>query len=298
MKYAPIVLFTHKRVDQLRKCILSLINNKDSKKSSLIIFSDGNKGELDLEAVRKVRKYLKTITGFKNITTVLRKKNFGLVKNITTGINEVFEKFSKAIFLEDDLVVSKNFLHYMNESLRIYQNNKSVVSIHGYCYPVKFKKSKNNFFFLKGADCWGWATWRRGWINYNNDADYLISELRNRKLIESFNFNNSYPYFDMLTETRRKNHSWAIKWYASAFLKNMHTLYPKKSYVKNIGFDSMATNCNSENVFKQNINSKKKSIKFIKVEDNIEARKLFENFFKSIVKKESFLKKIKRFVFR
>jgi hypothetical protein len=35
--------------------------------------------------------------------------------------------------------------------------------------------------------------------------------------------------------------SWAIKWYASAFLENKVTLYPGKSLVRNIGNDNSGT---------------------------------------------------------
>ena len=39
----------------------------------------------------------------------------------------------------------------------------------------------------------------------------------------------------MLKKTIKENHSWAVKWYASAFLKDKLTLYPKYSLVENIG---------------------------------------------------------------
>jgi len=35
-----------------------------------------------------------------------------------------------------------------------------------------------------------------------------------------------------------KNSSWAIRWYASAFLRDKLTLYPGRSLVRNIGYDS------------------------------------------------------------
>lgn len=38
-----------------------------------------------------------------------------------------------------------------------------------------------------------------------------------------------------------KNSSWAIRWYASAFLNDKYTLYPGKSLVKNIGLDNSGT---------------------------------------------------------
>ena len=39
-----------------------------------------------------------------------------------------------------------------------------------------------------------------------------------------------------------KNNSWAIRWYASAFLANKLTLYPGQSLVSNIGGDGSGTN--------------------------------------------------------
>ena len=97
----------------------------------------------------------------------------------------------------------------MNFYLNEYKTNKMVASIHGYCYPIKFKKNNEETFFLKGADCWGWGTWRRAWKEYNNDTKYLINIIKNKKLQREFDFNYSYPYFEMLKLTDKKNHSWA-----------------------------------------------------------------------------------------
>ena len=47
MNFAPIILFTYKRLDTLKKTIISLKKNKEAKKSELIIFSDGYKNEQD-----------------------------------------------------------------------------------------------------------------------------------------------------------------------------------------------------------------------------------------------------------
>ena len=42
-------------------------------------------------------------------------------------------------------------------------------------------------------------------------------------------------------QVENKVDSWAIRWYASAFLKNMYTLYPKESIINNIGADGTGT---------------------------------------------------------
>ena len=74
----------------------------------------------------------------------------------------------------------------------------------------------------------------------------VAKKIKERKLINEFNFSNSHNFYKMLkNQILGKNDSWAIRWYASAFLENMLTLYPKKSFVKNIGFDSDATHKNN-----------------------------------------------------
>ena len=96
----------------------------------------------------------------------------------------------------------------------------------------------------------------------------------------------------MLEHTNKINHSWAIKWYASAFIKNKLTLYPKLSYVRNIGNDGSGTNTKKLSVFfikKMNINSK---FPKIKVKENYENRVAFENFFKKIYKKPTIIKRV------
>jgi hypothetical protein len=88
-----------------------------------------------------------------------------------------------------------------------------------------------------------------------------------------------------------KNDSWAIRWYVSAFLKNMITLYPGQSYVQNIGFDNGGTHTKTKTVlFKTNLVNRFKFSK-ISVNEDFVSRKKIENFFKSI--KMSFIEKIK-----
>ena len=50
-------------------------------------------------------------------------------------------------------------------------------------------------------------------------------------------------------ESRGKVGSWAIRWYASVFLKNLYTLYPSKSLVLHIGNDKWGTNYNLNSSF-------------------------------------------------
>ncbi len=296
MDFAPIVLFVYNRLDHLKLTLKSLKKNKEASNTDLIIYSDGPKNKLDKVNVYKVRSFLKKVSGFKKKKIICRVKNIGLANNIVNGINQTFKKYDKAIIIEDDILVSNVFLKFMNTNLISYNKNKNVASIHGYCYPIKFKKNNEETFFLKGADCWGWGTWKRAWKEYNNNSKYLINLIKRKNLQREFDFNYSYPYLEMLKLTEKKNHSWAIKWYASAFVKNMFTLYPKKSYVRNIGNDGSGTNSSVQKKFYTNNLNNKISFKKIEIKDNNEARTLFEKFFNKIYKKENILNKLMRFI--
>lgn len=223
-------------MDYLKILINSLKKNVLAKKSVVYIFSDCWKNDYDKKEVLRVRQYIGKISGFKKIFIILRPKNFGLSKNIINGINFILKINKKIIVLEDDLKLSKHFLTYMNDALKTYNCEKKVASISGWSFPITFKPDSKDYFFIKGADCWGWGTWKRAWKKFNPDAKKLLFKIKNKNLVDLFNLNNSFDYLKMLQDQiDKKNNSWAIRWYASTFLENMYTLYPKISFVQNMG---------------------------------------------------------------
>jgi hypothetical protein len=279
MNFAPVVLFVYNRLEHTKKCIFYLKKNKLAKKTSLIIYSDTNNNKIDKDKVQNVRIFLQNIRGFKKVKIIKREKNFGLYKNIVLGVSEVIKKYGKAIILEDDLIVHKNFLDYMNDGLNYYSNHKKVASIHGYVYPVAGKLKET--FFLYGGDCWGWATWKDRWLNFNKNPKKLLKLLKKNKKEDTFNYGVFPKIFSTLLKERisKKNKSWAILWHAYNVIENKLTLYPRKQFVKNIGFDGTGTHSGSVKNNKFNSNDslifKYKKLKKIDIKDSLEARNLF-----------------------
>ena len=279
MTCAPVTLFVYNRPDHTRRTIEALKTNILANESNLIIFSDAPKADAQSENVLEVRKYIRKIEGFKSLTIIERETNFGLARSIIDGVTTIVNKFGRIIVLEDDMVTSPYFLTYMNEALEKYADDESVVSIHGYVYPVK--QSLPEAFFLPGADCWGWATWSRGWTCFNSDGQFLLDELKRRKLIRAFDFNGAYPFSKMLEgQIKGKNDSWAVRWYASAFLEDKLTLYPGRSLVHNIGNDNSGTHCGESAGMDVNLSSTAISLNNLKSVPSQEGRKAFEDFFR------------------
>ncbi len=276
---APIALFTFNRIEHTRITVDALRKNVLATETDIIVFSDGAKTSDGWLAVNEVRQYLSQIQGFRSVKIVHRNQNYGLSESITRGVEEILIDYERIIVVEDDLLTSPHFLTYMNAALDKFSHDSRVVSIHAYVYPVQ--ENAPAAFFLPGADCWGWATWRRGWKVYNSDGRYLLGELKRRKLCKEFDYNNSYPYSKMLkAQIRGDNDSWAIRWYASAFLAGKLTLYPGRSLVHNLGNDGSGTH--SENVDALDVELSEGEINLNKlvVESSIEARSSFEDFFR------------------
>jgi hypothetical protein len=277
---APIVLFVYCRVHHTAKVIESLLNNDEAKYSDLIIYSDAAKDTENTSEVQALRDYLRNISGFKSITIFERSANIGLYRSVIDGVTEVLSKNDRAIFLEDDIVVSPFFLHYMNSALVRYKDNSMVASIHGYVYPIEKVDALPETFFLLGSDCWGWATWRRAWNQLNEDGNDLYKRLAQKKLINKFDFNGSYKFSNMLlNRVKGKNNSWAILWCASTFLLGMVTLYPSESLVINIGNDGTGTHKNLSSNYDVKLSQKKISQYPESIEPSVAAYDAFERYF-------------------
>lgn len=276
---APVCLFVYARPSHTQRTIEALAQNHLANETDLIVFSDGPKREEDATQVAQVRAYLESVRNFRSVRIQCRENNLGLARSIISGVSETLDIHKNVIVLEDDMVTSPYFLNYMNEGLTRFENDDRVISIHGFSYPVS--QALPGAFFLKGADCWGWATWQRGWALFNPDGQHLLDSLRARELLRAFDFDGAYPYSKMLDkQIKGQNDSWAIRWYASAFLAGKLTLYPGRSLVHNIGNDGSGTHCG--NTTSHDIDSLAGPIDLtsITVEESAIALQAFTEFFK------------------
>lgn len=292
---APITLFCYNRLDVLERTVEALKKNILANESELIIFSDGPK-EGQEEKVQIVRNFIHTINGFKSIKIFENKKNKGLANSIIDGVTKVVNEYGKIIVLEDDLVTSQYFLKYSNDFLNLYKDDEKVVSCSAWCFNIKPVKEKT--FFMKGADCLGWATWKRGWDLFETDGKKLLDEITERNLQEEFEMNNSYPYIQMLRQQiEGRVNSWAIRWYASTFLKNKLCLFPTKTLLAHIGDTPDATHCKQNGaLFEADIDKEASDFPKIEIKENKLMKKRWSEFLKNARssqynKKQSVLKK-------
>ena len=238
-----IVIFAYNRSAHLFRCISTLLANEEARNFSIEVFIDGPKSDFDVAEQKKIIYYLEILNIFENIKIYKRKENTGLSRSIIAGLRDVFSRYEAAIIIEDDLEVSPYLLEFFTSALNLYKDDSSVASIHGFSYPLEGDLSQT--YFLKGADCWGWATWRNRWAEFEEDAQVLIDGIIRENAVNRFDLDGNYAYFKMLKkQSRGEIDSWAIRWHASMFLKNKFTLFPRVSLVENKGMDGSGTHYN------------------------------------------------------
>ena len=245
---APILLFVYNRPEHLKQLIASLQANAEAAQSMLFIYTDAARNKADEEQVNKVREVIRHIDGFASIEVIERATNWGLARNIIGGVTEQIRRYGRVIVLEDDLVVAPYFLRFMNDALEEYKDEPQV----GHIQACDFTQDASlpDTFLIKFTGSWGWATWERAWQHFNPDGQALLNELESRRLTRRFDFNGNYRFTRMLRrQVQGKNNSWAIRWNASLFLKDILSLNVGRSLVQNRGFDGSGTHCGGGNLY-------------------------------------------------
>lgn len=249
MSLAPIVIFAYNRLDHLKECLQSLEKARGARESELFLFADGYKSDKDKEKVLAVHEFLKDYEkthGFSRLEVVYGDRNKGLAASVISGVSNLMERYGKVIVVEDDLVVSEDFLEYMNGALEHYQDNKKVWQISGWSpKEPSIQTIPEDTFLWYRSSSWGWATWKDRWDMVDWDVkDY--SKFRWSVSMRHRMKRGGADMADMLDmQMQGRINSWAIRFAYTESMNNMYTVFPTNSKVENCGRDGSGTNCHA-----------------------------------------------------
>ena len=244
MKYAPIIISVYDRLDHLKKCIESLQKNELACYSELYVISDAAYKEEHIPLIDAVRTYINGITGFKKVYPVFRERNMGGNQSIRLAYQNILQIYDSFISLEDDIVVSSDFLQYMNTALEFYKNDERIFSICGFKAPFLLPKDyKGDVYFYPCNSPWGIATWKDRWEQVDWEIQDWKELVNNKKQQKAFNKNGSDMYSMLKGYMEGKNHSWAIRFCYNQFKLGKYSVCPFLSKINNEGFGENATNC-------------------------------------------------------
>jgi hypothetical protein len=243
MNFAPVAILACKRPEHLARLLTSLSANPEALETTLTIFIGGPKRHEDWDLVRKTVLVAQEASGFRQINVETCFELTASNELIQYGITSILTANSRVIVLEDDLVVRRDFLLYMNTSLDRYQDDKRVVQISGWNFGIMKPESPQQTHFLSNTTSWGWATWKRAWNVDPQLLDNFSWLVKRSRRIHDFNVSESYDCLGMIEAVIRDGYSaWDACWYLDCFRNDLLVLYPNSSLVINEGFDGSGLN--------------------------------------------------------
>ncbi|MEE9369169.1 MAG: hypothetical protein V3V05_09980 [Pontiella sp.] len=108
-------------------------------------------------------------------------ENLGCRRRVISGLNWVFNYEDSAIIMEDDILADLSFFKFCSEMLERYKNHPQVMQIIGYNELNYHPSSGESYFFSRFTHCWGWATWKQSWEQYQEKRVNLEEDVKNLK---------------------------------------------------------------------------------------------------------------------
>lgn len=261
MKKAPVVMFVYNRADHFQKTYEALSKCNGAEQTDLIVFSDGAKRESDSEKVNNVRSAVHEAmetTNFCTMQVVESPVNKGLAVSVIAGVTKVLEEYGRVIVVEDDCTPSPYFLNYMNQCLEYYESDKKVGSIAGFAPAIKYPADyKEDIFFAYRSCSWGWATWKDRWEDIDWELKNIGDFYKNSKLVKRLNSNGNDRFIRLYRQTKGNGSSWSVRFGAHLVKNNQFTVYPRYSYIQNIGCDESGVHSKSEDAIKMQVDLSK-----------------------------------------
>jgi len=155
---APLAVSTYKRLGHLRATLAALARNERAHETELYVFSDAPRPGDEAE-VAEVRRYLRTVEGFRRVEVWERPTN-GRIANARGGLRSVLERHGRVVYLEEDVLTAPGFLTFVNQGLDTYRDRPDVFAICGYTAPIRLDwVSERDVYLLPRFSGWGIGLW-------------------------------------------------------------------------------------------------------------------------------------------
>ena len=239
--HVALAIFAYNRPDHLKNCLTSLELNAGLNSLDVHIFIDG---PLNADAKKSSVEVLRVANDFAlshpSCIISYSKVNLGLRQSVITALTGLFSRYEATIVVEDDLIVSRDFVPFMIGALNTFANDKMVGSISGFAEARFPFFVRSDLIAAKRQSCWGWATWNDRWnsINWVDSNANTNTYFNNVKLLSSIGWDLKQIY---KAQIAGEISSWAINFDLHAAQNQWRSLQPRHTLVQNNGMDGSGT---------------------------------------------------------
>lgn len=247
----PVAFFAYNRPAHTERALRALAACEGVRECDLYFYADGPKDAAAEPAVQATREVLRRWATELGAKLIEQPRNRGLAPSIAAGVTDLCERYGRVVVIEDDLVVSPDFLRYMRTSLDRYEHDERVMQVGGFTLspPAGWQPDA---FFLPITTTWGWGTWARAWRHFAwepRDREAAKADAEWQRL---FDMEGTCNFSSMLEDRLAgRNSSWGILWWYAVSRNRGLVLYPTKSLVWNGGFDGTGEHCGTDDFLEQ-----------------------------------------------
>lgn len=219
--------------------ILNLIKSLTLNGVTRIYISiDGPKNARDIKNQQIIQKVISDYYNDKSVQIKVLKQeiNLGIAVSVIGAIDWFFSQEDYGLILEDDLLISPDFLNYANICLEKYSNIPNVWMISG-SQLLSGLSSKSETIWVNYPMIWGWATWANKWKEMRSS----LIEDKNTTFSQSLNYRNLYWKVGAKRVLSGKVDTWDTPLAFEFKVQNKFCILPPLNLVSNIGFDELAT---------------------------------------------------------
>ena len=247
---APVVVFAYNRPVHLQRTLDALAACRLADQSIVHVFADGPRKPEAADAVAAVRDVLAREANaprFAAFHIHASPVNLGLANSIIGGVGQVLVERGRVIVLEDDLLLSADFLEFMNDCLEFYEGDAGIGAISGFSPLNVLPASCSDDVYLTFRNCsHGWGTWSRVWKSVDWTASGAARLASDHGLRRAFNREGNDRYDRLRRQLAGRIDSWSIRFGLSLFLSQLATVYPAVNRVRNIGFEGSGVHCGTD----------------------------------------------------
>lgn len=236
---SPVVFFIFRRPIHTSRVFEAI---RQARPAEMLVVADGPRdgvaGEVDL--VLETRRIVENVDWTCDVEYFYAETNLGLRQRILTGLDYAFDKYERAIILEDDCVPSRDFFTFGSKILDRYSDSPEIAIVSGSNFAPY--RSRLSFHFSSAPYIWGWGTWRRVWKAFRADEQKESwSQDEIEAVMSTFSSKSQARDFRSLMEKAQNLNTWDVSFAVWIRLNKLLSVVPKRNLVENIGFGAEAT---------------------------------------------------------
>ncbi len=239
----PVAFIVFNRPETTRRVFATIAA---ARPTHLLIVADGPRDDRSGESERceEVRRIVNKVDWPCRVDRNFAEQNMGCRRRVVSGLNWVFSLVEEAIILEDDCLPDPSFFPFCSELLERYRYQVNVGLIGGFNPLEKNLPCSYSYFFSVMVNIWGWATWRRAWLEYDENIRTWPDVKSSGVLRSLFPNKRAATYwthiFDAMYAGTGPN-TWDYQWAYTCWTRSWLLVLPSRNLVQNIGVGADAT---------------------------------------------------------